>query len=557
MPAATGFTLITASNIYGSLLGQKLATGQIQFTAISTTTGSPISFEVGGSGQMVNKPYSFPIVNGAIVADPSGIAPQLPDVSMTNPVNIGYAVSIIDPLTGANILGPGYIIQPTGATFDFDTYHPSLGMMVTIQTGPAGATGAPGQSAYQLAVAAGYSGTEAAWLASLNGSATAVSALAGAIVPSFVGRNLFDHTKISAGMGVNAADGSVGPGQPTNATGYIYCPGATSMICNMPTNAYDWGGGICLYDANGAYMSTLPNSAFSPSVSDGNTANLAFTLPGTQTYVRFGYVPSWMNPSNFDQVYGMVYTRVTGTATLPGAYSPSGLDTVADVNAKDAVVAANAASALAAAEIALAGSAALALKSTMAVPFTGSVNLFNQSNPLYAPNVTLHTDGSLTSNGGGTKIAMIYCPGATQFITNVPARGLANGFGVTLHDAAGNFIQDISTTLTYTSGNVFIAPNLVQSLPGTQIASKVGLLLPGDYLQVGYRLHRVLDIVNSDSSGNAVISVWPSLREVPAASAPIILNNPMGLFRLATNKRTWSTDATRLTRLSIPLMEYR
>lgn len=89
------------------------------------------------------------------------------------------------------------------------------------------------------------------------------------------------------------------------------------------------------------------------------------------------------------------------------------------------------------------------------------------------------------------------------------------------------------------------------------IAGKVGLLLPGDYLQVGYRLHRVLDIVNSDSSGNAVISVWPSLREVPAASAPIILNNPMGLFRLATNKRTWSTDATRLTRISIPLMEYR
>ena len=86
---------------------------------------------------------------------------------------------------------------------------------------------------------------------------------------------------------------------------------------------------------------------------------------------------------------------------------------------------------------------------------------------------------------------------------------------------------------------------------------KVGLLLPGDYLQVGYRLHRVLDIVNSDSSGNASIGVWPSLREVPAASAPIILNNPRGLFRLGTNKRTWSSDVTRLTRLSFPIVEYR
>jgi hypothetical protein len=87
---------------------------------------------------------------------------------------------------------------------------------------------------------------------------------------------------------------------------------------------------------------------------------------------------------------------------------------------------------------------------------------------------------------------------------------------------------------------------------------KIGLLLPGDLLQVGYRLHKVLDIVNSDSSGNASITIWPSLREVPAASAPIILNNPMGLFRLATNKRTWNVDAaTRLTRLSFPVMEYR
>jgi hypothetical protein len=87
--------------------------------------------------------------------------------------------------------------------------------------------------------------------------------------------------------------------------------------------------------------------------------------------------------------------------------------------------------------------------------------------------------------------------------------------------------------------------------------SKVGLLLPGDYIQVGYRLHRVLGIVNSDSDGNATINIWPSLREVPAASAPVITANPKGLFRLATNKRTWSADASRTTRLSFPVIEYR
>jgi hypothetical protein len=86
---------------------------------------------------------------------------------------------------------------------------------------------------------------------------------------------------------------------------------------------------------------------------------------------------------------------------------------------------------------------------------------------------------------------------------------------------------------------------------------KFGHLLPGDYLQVGYRYHRVLDIVSSDGSGAAAISVWPSLREAPAASAPIILANPRGLFRLGTNKRTWSSDVSRTTRISFPISEYR
>jgi hypothetical protein len=84
-----------------------------------------------------------------------------------------------------------------------------------------------------------------------------------------------------------------------------------------------------------------------------------------------------------------------------------------------------------------------------------------------------------------------------------------------------------------------------------------GLLVAGDYLQHGQRLHRVLDRVNSDSSGNAVISVSPSIREAPLDGDPIILRNPKGLFRLATNKRQWSVDYTFLTRMSFMIQEYR
>jgi hypothetical protein len=87
--------------------------------------------------------------------------------------------------------------------------------------------------------------------------------------------------------------------------------------------------------------------------------------------------------------------------------------------------------------------------------------------------------------------------------------------------------------------------------------SQINLLLPGDYLQVGYRLHRVLDAVISDSSGKAAINIWPSLREVPTGGEPIITSNPVGLFRLATNKGTWSSDFTKLTRLSFQISEFR
>jgi len=88
-------------------------------------------------------------------------------------------------------------------------------------------------------------------------------------------------------------------------------------------------------------------------------------------------------------------------------------------------------------------------------------------------------------------------------------------------------------------------------------ASHAGVLRRGDYIQTGYRWHRVLDDVDSDSSGKALIPIWPSLREIPTDSSAIVTSNTKGLFRLAQNKRTWSSDVTRLTRMSFQLMEYR
>lgn len=88
-------------------------------------------------------------------------------------------------------------------------------------------------------------------------------------------------------------------------------------------------------------------------------------------------------------------------------------------------------------------------------------------------------------------------------------------------------------------------------------ASTNNLLQPGDYIQAGFRYHRVLDVVNSDSSGKAQISIFPSLREVFPNGQPVITSNPVGLFRLGSNQRTWSTDYTGLTRLSFKILEFR
>src|SRR6266851_4954675 len=47
-----------------------------------------------------------------------------------------------------------------------------------------------------------------------------------------------------------------------------------------------------------------------------------------------------------------------------------------------------------------------------------------------------------------------------------------------------------------------------------------GVLLPGDWLQIGYRAYRNLTPANADGTGHATLSIWPSLRESPADGDP-------------------------------------
>ncbi len=71
-------------------------------------------------------------------------------------------------------------------------------------------------------------------------------------------------------------------------------------------------------------------------------------------------------------------------------------------------------------------------------------------------------------------------------------------------------------------------------------ANASGVLLAGDYIQLGSgadsRLHKVLTDVDGDASGHATLDIWPPLRTSPADGAAVIYDNPVGKFRLSRNE---------------------
>lgn len=153
-------------------------------------------------------------------------------------------------------------------------------------------------------------------------------------------------------------------------------------------------------------------------------------------------------------------------------------------------------------------------------------------------------------------------------------RGMTNGF--LLGDPLKRQVTNAQMELGAPMVDGSVATN---NLAGaTQLVTKgwkpnaYNLLTPGDWIQLGttqpiqpgspiltgaVRLHRNLDTVNADANGAATLNLWPSLREQPADATAIVLHDTQGVFRMATNKRTWSADITRLSSVSFQVMEFR
>jgi hypothetical protein len=89
--------------------------------------------------------------------------------------------------------------------------------------------------------------------------------------------------------------------------------------------------------------------------------------------------------------------------------------------------------------------------------------------------------------------------------------------------------------------------------------NQTGVLLRGDWLQVGtgttQRLYKLLTDADADGSGEAVLDIWPRLRESPADEAPLVLTDPAGVFRLTHNAVAWSYEDVKVAGLELELME--
>lgn len=123
-------------------------------------------------------------------------------------------VNVCSGATGATGgTGPTGVTGGTGATGGTGPTGPTGATGATGGTGGTGPTGATGSSAYEVAVAEGFVGDEAAWLASLVGptGATGATGATGGTGPT----------------GSTGATGATGPTGPTGATGAAGATGAT------------------------------------------------------------------------------------------------------------------------------------------------------------------------------------------------------------------------------------------------------------------------------------------------------------------------------------------
>lgn len=85
------------------------------------------------------------------------------------------------------------------------------------------------------------------------------------------------------------------------------------------------------------------------------------------------------------------------------------------------------------------------------------------------------------------------------------------------------------------------------------------ILKAGDWVQLGSgsttRLYKNITDVNSNGSGQATLTLWPSLRSSPADNAALTVTSTKGIWRLMTDGIDWDIDRASLYGLNISAIE--
>lgn len=311
-------TTVTATNVCDAF-GSKITDATAYFTPCTPLGVTLTGFNVGGGGQAGFKAVSTPVANGAFSV-------QLHDTTQTNPVNVAYRLEVKDA-GGTLLLGP-WVIQPSGATWSFDSFVPNMAPLALIQIG------AQGDSAYTVAVKNGYSGTQPQWIASLKGAPGDVSKgvlgqAAGLAVALQVppGRNRYNSATVKADTLILTADGSEGPWGVSGhyyASDFIYVGDLTQFITNTVL-AQESSSGCVFYYADKSFLSALPSTV---------AANTPVNVPAGAAFVRFysSYpaFPSTANPSPLNPSAIML----VGGSVLPTSFVSYGYYLKEEVNAK-------------------------------------------------------------------------------------------------------------------------------------------------------------------------------------------------------------------------------
>lgn len=134
---------------------------------------------------------------------------------------------------------------------------------------------------------------------------------------------------------------------------------------------------------------------------------------------------------------------------------------------------------------------------------------------------------------------------------------LEGSYGIFLAgDPLGKEPQGVATGIPVTSSATLSSGTL--STTGWA-ANVTGILLDGDYIQIGTglsaRLHRVVEDVDSDGAGNAVLTLVPALRNSYADGTAVIVQNPRGAFRLQDNNFGWGVSPGGIRRISFSAVE--